>query len=59
MKSSKPAVASCEKPANAKNNTMLFDFLGNDALRKNSPLSFFKNFNVEYLLYHSLHFFSL
>jgi CBS domain-containing protein len=32
---------------NAKNNTMLFDFLGNDALRKNSPLSFFKNFNVE------------
>ncbi|MCL6461253.1 CBS domain-containing protein [Flavobacterium micromati] len=32
---------------NAKNNTLLFDFLGNDALRKNSPLSFFKNFNVE------------
>ena len=26
---------------------MFFDYLGNDALRKNSPLSFFKNFNVE------------
>ena len=32
---------------NAKSNTLFFDFLGNDALRKNSPLSFFKNFNVE------------
>ena len=32
---------------NAKNNTLFFDFLGNDALRKNSPLTFFKNFNVE------------
>lgn len=32
---------------NAKNNTLFFDFLGNDALRKNSPLSFFKNFNLE------------
>ena len=32
---------------NAKNNSLFFDFLGNDALRKNSPLSFFKNFNVE------------
>ena len=32
---------------NAKNNILFFDFLGNDALRKNSPLSFFKNFNVE------------
>ena len=32
---------------NAKNNTLFFDFLGNDALRKNSPLSFFKKFNVE------------
>lgn len=32
---------------NAKNNTLFFDYLGNDALRKNSPLSFFKNFNVE------------
>jgi CBS domain-containing protein len=29
------------------NNTLFFDFLGNDALRKNSPLTFFKNFNVE------------
>ncbi|PRZ23360.1 DUF294 nucleotidyltransferase-like domain-containing protein [Flavobacterium granuli] len=32
---------------NAKNNTLFFDFLGNDALRKNSPLSFFKKFIVE------------
>ena len=32
---------------NAKNNTLFFDFLGNDALRKNAPLTFFKNFNVE------------
>jgi CBS domain-containing protein len=32
---------------NAKNNTLFFDFLGNDALRKNSPLTFFKKFNVE------------
>jgi CBS domain-containing protein len=32
---------------NVKNNALLFDFLGNDALRKNSPLSFFKKFNVE------------
>lgn len=32
---------------NAKNNTLFFDFLGNDALRKSSPLSFFKKFNVE------------
>ena len=32
---------------NAKNNTLFFDFLGNDALRKNAPLSFFKKFNVE------------
>ncbi|WP_072991819.1 DUF294 nucleotidyltransferase-like domain-containing protein [Flavobacterium segetis] len=32
---------------NSKNNTLFYDFLGNDALRKNSPLSFFKNFNVE------------
>jgi CBS domain-containing protein len=29
------------------NNTLFFDFLGNDALRKNSPLSFFKKFIVE------------
>ncbi|TDE00642.1 DUF294 nucleotidyltransferase-like domain-containing protein [Flavobacterium sandaracinum] len=32
---------------NAKNNTLFFDFLGNDALRKNAPLTFFKKFNVE------------
>ena len=32
---------------NAKNNTLFFDFLGNDALRKHSPLSFFKKFIVE------------
>ena len=32
---------------NAKNNTLFFDFLGNDALRKNSPLTFFKKFNLE------------
>lgn len=32
---------------NIKNNTLFFDFLGNDALRKNSPLTFFKKFNVE------------
>ena len=32
---------------NTKNNTLLFDFLGNEALRKNSPLTFFKKFNVE------------
>jgi CBS domain-containing protein len=32
---------------NAKNNTLFFDFLGNDALRKNAPLSFFKKFNLE------------
>jgi CBS domain-containing protein len=29
------------------NNTLFFDFLGNDALRNNSPLSFFKKFIVE------------
>jgi CBS domain-containing protein len=28
-------------------NTLFFDFLGNDALRKNSPLTFFKKFAVE------------
>ncbi len=32
---------------NAANNALFFDFLGNDALRKNTPLTFFKNFNVE------------
>jgi len=30
-----------------KNNALFFDFLGNDALRKNAALSFFKKFNVE------------
>lgn len=32
---------------NAKNNNLFFDFLGNDALRKNPPLNFFKKFNLE------------
>lgn len=32
---------------NAINNTLFFDFLGNDALKKNSPLSFFKKFILE------------
>ncbi|MBC5863022.1 DUF294 nucleotidyltransferase-like domain-containing protein [Flavobacterium turcicum] len=32
---------------NAKNNALFYDFLGNDALRKNSPLTFFKNFSLE------------
>ena len=32
---------------NTKNNTLFFDFLGNDALRKNPPLNFFKKFNLE------------
>ncbi|WP_395048579.1 DUF294 nucleotidyltransferase-like domain-containing protein [Flavobacterium sp.] len=32
---------------NVKNNALFFDFLGNDALRKNAPLSFFKKFIVE------------
>lgn len=32
---------------NAQNNTLFFDFLGNDALNKNAPLSFFKKFIVE------------
>jgi CBS domain-containing protein len=32
---------------NAVNNTLFFDFLGNDALKKNSPLSFFKKFILE------------
>ncbi|HWS60319.1 MAG TPA: DUF294 nucleotidyltransferase-like domain-containing protein [Flavobacterium sp.] len=32
---------------NLKNNVLLFDFLGNEALRKNSPLTFFKKFNIE------------
>ncbi len=33
--------------SSTKNNTLFYDFLGNDALRKNSPLSFFKKFIVE------------
>jgi CBS domain-containing protein len=32
---------------NIENNSLFFDFLGNDALRKNSPLTFFKKFVVE------------
>ncbi|WP_347053456.1 DUF294 nucleotidyltransferase-like domain-containing protein [Flavobacterium olei] len=32
---------------NAVNNTLFFDFLGNDALKRNSPLSFFKKFITE------------
>ncbi|MFZ0597552.1 MAG: DUF294 nucleotidyltransferase-like domain-containing protein, partial [Flavobacterium sp.] len=32
---------------NAVNNTLFFDFLGNDALKKNSALSFFKKFILE------------
>lgn len=32
---------------NAKNNTLFFDFLGNDVLRKNAPLTFFKKFITE------------
>ena len=31
---------------NAENNVLFYDFLGNDALRNNSPLTFFKKFNV-------------
>ncbi|HMK06327.1 MAG TPA: DUF294 nucleotidyltransferase-like domain-containing protein, partial [Flavobacterium sp.] len=33
--------------ANVKKNRLFFDYLGNDALRKPPPLSFFKKFNVE------------
>lgn len=33
--------------SNTKNNTLFFDYLGNDTLRNNSPFTFFKNFNVE------------
>lgn len=32
---------------NAKKNKLFFDYLGNDALRKPPPLSFFKKFNLE------------
>ncbi|KAB1157899.1 DUF294 nucleotidyltransferase-like domain-containing protein [Flavobacterium luteum] len=31
----------------SKKHTLFFDYLGNDALRKPAPLSFFKKFNVE------------
>ena len=33
--------------ANVKKNRLFFDYLGNDALRKPPPLSFFKKFNLE------------
>ena len=33
--------------SNSKNNNLFFDYLGNDALRKNPPLNFFKKFNLE------------
>jgi CBS domain-containing protein len=32
---------------NAKNNVLFYDFLGNDALKKPTPLNFFKKFNLE------------
>jgi CBS domain-containing protein len=32
---------------NLENNSLFFDFLGNDTLRKNSPLTFFKKFALE------------
>lgn len=32
---------------NVKNNALFFDFLGNDALKKSAPLSFFKKFILE------------
>ena len=32
---------------NTKNNTLFFDYLGNDALKKPTPLNFFKKFNLE------------
>lgn len=32
---------------NTKNNPLFFDYLGNDTLRKNPPLNFFKKFNLE------------
>lgn len=32
---------------NTKNNTVFFDFFGNDTLRKNPPLNFFRKFNLE------------
>jgi CBS domain-containing protein len=32
---------------NAKSNVLFFDYLGNDALKKPTPLNFFKKFNLE------------
>ncbi|WP_300570479.1 putative nucleotidyltransferase substrate binding domain-containing protein, partial [Flavobacterium sp.] len=32
---------------NAKNSTLFYDYLGNDALKKPAPLNFFKKFNLE------------
>lgn len=32
---------------NAKNNTLFYDYLGNNALKKPTPLNFFKKFNLE------------
>ncbi len=32
---------------NSKNNALFFDYLGNDALKKPTPLNFFKKFNIE------------
>ena len=32
---------------NTKNNAFFFDYLGNDTLRKNPPINFFKKFNLE------------
>lgn len=32
---------------NAKNNVLFYDYLGNDALKKPTPLNFFKKFNLE------------
>lgn len=32
---------------NAKNNTLFFDFIGNDVLKSNAPLTFFKKFILE------------
>ncbi len=33
--------------ANVKSNTLFYDYLGNDTLRKQPPLNFFKKFNLE------------
>ncbi|WP_395043834.1 DUF294 nucleotidyltransferase-like domain-containing protein [Flavobacterium sp.] len=32
---------------NAKNNVLFYDYLGNDALKKPTPINFFKKFNLE------------